>query len=175
MAKKQATTPKKDKNVPKNYRQHRFVIGCLLVLLAVALLISFISYYVTGEYDQSQLNSLVDRTDTTQNWLGKFGAHLADFFIYRGFGIASILFVKSILMIGIYFILDLSVFKLRKVLFWDFYLIITFSLIFGFFWNQFPNLSGVIGYEMNQFIQAYIGKAGTLLFLILITILFLSL
>lgn len=173
MAKKQATTPKKDKNVPKNYRQHRFVIGCLLVLLAVALLISFISYYVTGEYDQSQLNSLVDRTDTTQNWLGKFGAHLADFFIYRGFGIASILFVKSILMIGIYFILDLSVFKLRKVLFWDFYLIITFSLIFGFFWNQFPNLSGVIGYEMNQFIQAYIGKAGTLLFLILITIFFL--
>lgn len=173
MTKKQKTVPKTEKSTPKNYRQHRFVLGCLLVLIAVALLISFISYYVTGEYDQSQIDSLLERNEKTQNWLGKVGAYLADFFIYKGFGVASIIFVKSILMIGIYFILDLSIFKLRKTLFWDFYLIITFSLLFGFFWNQFPNLSGSVGYEINQFIQDYIGKIGTLLLLILITILFL--
>ena len=173
MTKKQKTVPKTPKSAPKNYRQHRFVLGCLLVLIAIALLISFISYYVTGEYDQSQIDSLLERNEKTQNWLGKVGAYLADFFIYKGFGVASIIFVKSILMIGIYFILDLSIFKLRKTLFWDFYLIITFSLLFGFFWNQFPNLSGSVGYEINQFIQDYIGKIGTLLLLILITILFL--
>ncbi len=173
MAKKQTPKPKKEKSAPKNYRQHRFVIGCLLVLIAIALLISFVSYYVTGNYDQSQLGSLIDRTNKTQNWLGKFGAYLADFFIYRGFGVASIIFVKSILMIGIYFILDISIFKLRKSLFWDFYLIITFSLLFGFFWDQFPNLSGIIGYEVNQYVQHYIGKIGTLLLLILVTIAFL--
>jgi len=173
MAKKQTSAPKKEKNAPKNYRQHRFVLGCLLVLIAIALLISFISYYVTGNYDQSQLSSITDRTDKTQNWLGKFGAYLADFFIYRGFGIASIVFVKSILMIGIYFILDISIFKLRKSLFWDFYLIITFSLLFGFFWDQFPNLSGIIGYEITQFIQDYVGKIGTLLLLIIVVIAFL--
>ncbi len=173
MAKKQKTIPNTEKSAPKSYRQHRFVVGCLLVLIAIALLISFISYYVTGEYDQSQIDSLLDRNEKTQNWLGKLGAYMADFFIYKGFGIASIIFVKSLLMIGIYFILDLSIFKLRKTLFWDFYLIITFSLLFGFFWNQFPNLSGSVGYEINQFIQDYIGKVGTLLLLILITILFL--
>ncbi|MFC4740431.1 DNA translocase FtsK 4TM domain-containing protein [Flavobacterium ponti] len=173
MAKKQTPKPKKEKSATKNYRQHRFVIGCLLVLIAIALLISFISYYVTGNHDQSQLGSLIDRTNKTQNWLGKFGAYLADFFIYRGFGVASIIFVKSILMIGIYFILDISIFKLRKSLFWDFYLIITFSLLFGFFWDQFPNLSGIIGYEVNQYVQHYIGKIGTLLLLILVTIAFL--
>jgi S-DNA-T family DNA segregation ATPase FtsK/SpoIIIE len=173
MTKKQKTVPEIEKSAPKNYRQHRFVVGCLLVLIAVALLISFISYYVTGEYDQSQLNSILERNEKTENWLGKFGAYLADFFIYKGFGVASIIFVKSILMIGIYFILDISIFKLRKTLFWDFYLVITFSLLFGFFWNQFPNLSGSIGYEINQFIQDYIGKIGTLLLLVLITISFL--
>ncbi|WP_339834118.1 DNA translocase FtsK [uncultured Flavobacterium sp.] len=173
MAKKQTSTSKKETNAPKNYRQHKFIIGCILVLIAVAILISFISYYVTGNYDQSQIGSIIDRTEKAENWLGKIGAYLADFFIYRGFGVASIIFVKSILMIGIYFILDISIFKLRKSLFWDFYLIITLSLIFGFFWNQFPNLSGVIGYEINQFIQDYIGKIGTILLLILITILFL--
>ncbi|MFT5753432.1 MAG: S-DNA-T family DNA segregation ATPase FtsK/SpoIIIE [Flavobacterium sp.] len=173
MAKKQTSTSKKETSAPKNYRQHRFVIGCILVLIAVALLISFFSYYITGNYDQSQIDSIIDRTEKAENWLGKIGAYLADFFIYRGFGVASIIFVKSILMIGIYFILDISVFKLRKSLFWDFYLIITLSLVFGFFWNQFPNLSGVIGYEINQFIQDYIGKIGTIFLLILVTILFL--
>jgi S-DNA-T family DNA segregation ATPase FtsK/SpoIIIE len=173
MAKKQTSTSKKETSAPKNYRQHRFIIGCILVLIAVAILISFLSYYVTGNYDQSQIGSIIDRTEKAENWLGKIGAYLADFFIYRGFGVASIIFVKSILMIGIYFILDISIFKLRKSLFWDFYLIITLSLVFGFFWNQFPNLSGVIGYEINQFIQDYIGKIGTILLLILVTILFL--
>lgn len=172
MAKKQ--TPKPKKEAPKNnLRQYKFIFGCILVLIAIALLVSFISYYVTGNNDQSQLGSIIDRTENTENWLGKLGAYLADFFIYRGFGVASIIFVKSILMIGIYFILDISVFKLRKSLFWDFYLIITFSLIFGFFWEQFPNLSGIIGYEINLFVQEFVGKIGSLLLLVLITISFL--
>ena len=85
MTKKQKTVPKGPKSAPKNYRQHRFVLGCLLVLIAIALLISFISYYVTGEYDQSQIDSLLERNEKTQNWLGKVGAYLADFFIYKGF------------------------------------------------------------------------------------------
>jgi S-DNA-T family DNA segregation ATPase FtsK/SpoIIIE len=172
MAKKQ--TPKPKKEAPKNnLRQYKFIFGCILVLIAIALLVSFISYYVTGNNDQSQLGSIIDRTENTENWLGKLGAYLADFFIYKGFGVASIIFVKSILMIGIYFILDISVFKLRKSLFWDFYLIITFSLIFGFFWEQFPNLSGIIGYEINLFVQEFVGKIGSLLLLVLVTISFL--
>ena len=173
MAKKQKNTPIKDPNVPNKYRQHRFVIGCLLVLIAIALMISFISYFITGYHDQSQIESLINRTDKTENWLGKVGAYIADFFIYKGFGIASFIFVKSLLMIGIYFILDISIFKLRKSLFWDFYLIIIFSLVFGFFWEQFPNFSGVIGYEINQFVLDYIGKIGVLLVLILFVIIFL--
>lgn len=172
MAKKQTSKPKKE--APKNnLRQYKFILGCVLVLIAIALLISFISYYVTGNSDQSQLGSIIDRTEHTENWLGKFGAYLADFFIYRGFGIASLIFIKSITMIGVYLILDISILKLRKSLFWDFFLIITFSLIFGFFWDQFPNLSGIIGYEINQFIQDFIGKVGALLLLVLIVISFL--
>ena len=34
---------------------------------------------------------LLDRTEKVENWLGKIGAYLADFFIYRGFGVASII------------------------------------------------------------------------------------
>lgn len=171
--KKQNSKPNNETSTPKNYRQHKFVLGCFLVLIAIALLVAFVSYFITGNNDQSQLSTVLDRKVNTHNWLGNFGAYLADFFIYRGFGIASFIFLKSIVMIGIYFILDINVLKLRKSLFWDFYVIITLSLLFGFFWDIFPNLSGIIGYEMNAFISDFIGKTGTLLILLFIVIAYL--
>lgn len=166
--KKEATVNNKERN-----RQYKFIIGSFLVLIAIALLVSFVSYFFTGNEDQSQLDALTNRSVKAKNLLGKFGAELSNFFIYNGFGVASFLFVKMIAMIGIYFILDLSIFKLRRTFFWDLYTIITIALIFGFFWNQFPNLSGIVGYEMNQFIQLYIGKIGAFLVILFIVIAFL--
>ncbi|MFD2892623.1 DNA translocase FtsK [Flavobacterium chuncheonense] len=170
MAKKKQDTSKssakKEKRNWKPNRQQKFAIGVLLTLLAIALLLSFISYFVTGNYDQSQVEQVFDRNTNVNNWLGKFGAYLADFFLYHGFGIASFIFVRIFLLTGIYLILDLALGKLKKVFFWDFYLIIILSVLFGFFWDYIPQLAGTIGYEMNLFIQDYIGKVGTLLVLL---------
>jgi S-DNA-T family DNA segregation ATPase FtsK/SpoIIIE len=63
--------------------------------------------------------------------------------------------------------------KLKKSFFWDLYLIIFVSIILGFFWNYIPQLGGTIGFEMNLFIQDYIGKTGTLLVLLFGIVLFL--
>ena len=172
MAKKQDTT-KTEKKIPKNYRPHKFVLGCFLILIAIGLLVSFVSYFVTGNEDQSQLKSILDRSNETNNWFGKIGAHAAHFFIYDGFGVASFIFVKMLFYIGIYFILDISVLKLRKSFFWDLYALIVLSLFFGFFWNQLPNLSGVVGYEITIFIQDYVGKIGSVLLILLLVISFL--
>ncbi len=37
---------------------------------------------------------------------------------------------------------------------------------FGFFTHKYDILGGTIGFEMNQFLQDYIGKIGTILLLI---------
>src|SRR5690606_6393657 len=63
--------------------------------------------------------------------------------------------------------------KLKKSLFWDLYLIIVVSILFGFFWEYLPQLAGTVGFEMNLFIQDYIGTIGTLLTLIFGIIIFL--
>ena len=173
MVKKQVVQPNTEKISSKNYRPQKFVFGCFLVLIAVGLLISFLSYYITGNSDQSQLASLTNRNFKTENWLGIIGAHLSHFFIYNGFGIASFIFIKSIMLVGIYFILDINILKLRKSIFWDLYLVLIISLFLGFFWNQLPNLSGIVGYEINLFVQDYIGKIGLLLLLVLLFISFL--
>ncbi|UPZ13481.1 DNA translocase FtsK [Flavobacterium humidisoli] len=152
----------------KMSKQQRFVLGCLLVLFSIALLVAFISFYVNGQWqnDQSVVNQLGDRTEVAENWLGKFGAYLADLIIYRGFGLASFIFVRLFFLTGMFLALELSTQKLKNTWFWDIFAIIVVSVLFGFFATSAPELGGTIGYELNLFLQDYIGKTGTLLTLL---------
>jgi S-DNA-T family DNA segregation ATPase FtsK/SpoIIIE len=147
-------------------RQHKVLLGVLFFLFSVALLLSFISYFLYWEYDQSELTSFGNRQEAVQNWLGKFGASLADIFLYRGFGVASFILIRFFFLAGAYLVLDLPVRKLKKTLFWDLYLVIIVSILFGFFNSYIPELGGVIGFEMNLFMQDYLGKIGTMLVLV---------
>lgn len=154
-------------------RQQKFIFGILLIFFSIALLLSFISYFVTGNNDQNIVSELANRSAKAENWLGKFGAYLADFFLYKGFGVASFIFVRILFLMGAYLVLDMALSKLKRSFFWDFYLIIFISIILGFFWEYIPQLGGTVGFEMNLFIQDYIGKTGTLLVLLFGIVLFL--
>ena len=161
-----ATDTVNKKSSLKIGRRQKFVVGILLIFFSLALLLSFISYFITGNADQSAVSQLANRSLNTENWLGKIGAFLADFFLYQGFGVTSFLLVRVLFLVGAYLVLDMSLAKLKKNFFWDGFLIIVGSVTFGFLWDYVPQLGGVIGYEMNLFIQDYIGKTGTLLVLL---------
>lgn len=150
----------------KMTKQHNIVLGCLLVLFSVALLVAFISFYIYGQTDQSALSALTDRSEPVENWLGKFGAYLADLLVYQGFGLAAFIFVRLFFLTGMFLILELSTKKLKNIWFWDLFVIIIISVLFGFFATSAPELGGTIGYELNLFLQDYIGKTGTLLSLL---------
>lgn len=154
-------------------RQHKVVLGILFFLFSVALLLSFISYFLYGDFDQSGLTSFNDRDAKVQNWLGKLGAWLADLFLYQGFGIASFILIRFFFLTGAHLVLDLPLRKLKKVLFWDLFLTVIVSVGFGFFNAYLPELGGVIGFEMNLFMQDYLGKTGTGLILVFALFLFL--
>ncbi|MCL9810047.1 DNA translocase FtsK [Flavobacterium luminosum] len=173
MAKSKKTTKTpiepEETNILKRFvpnKKQSVTFGVLLILLSVAMAVSFVSYFVHGKWDQSELNDFTDRTAPVQNWLGKFGAYVSDLFIYRGFGVASFMFVKLLFLTGAYLLLDMEVSKLKKTWFWDIFAVIILSILLGFFGNQLPELAGIIGYEMNLFSQDYIGKTGTLLLLL---------
>jgi S-DNA-T family DNA segregation ATPase FtsK/SpoIIIE len=174
MIKKSTKTAKKvtgklPDEVPPSWKfkkQTKIVLGFLLVLFAIGLLLSFVSFFVNGRSDQSTLNTISEREILSNNWLGKLGAIVADFFIYSGFGAAAFLLVKVLFLTGVFLILKLSLKKLKSIWFWDLYVMLFLSMLFGFFFTTLPELGGVIGYEMNIFLQDYIGKTGTLLVLI---------
>ncbi len=167
---KKATTEKKSDSksaIDKSWaltKQHKIVLGSLLVLFSVALLLAFISFYIYGQADQSALGTL-SRSETVQNWLGKFGAFLADLIVYKGFGIASFLFVRLFFLTGLFLALNLPLKKLKNIWFWDLFVVIILSILFSFFATSLPELGGTVGYELNMFLQDYIGKIGTLLVL----------
>ncbi|PXY43334.1 DNA translocase FtsK [Flavobacterium hydrophilum] len=171
---KKETTDKKNESKTDTKRswnlskQQKFVLGCLLVLFSIALLVAFISFYINGQWqtDQSAVSHLDDRTEVVQNWLGKFGAYLADLIVYKGFGIASFIFVRLFFLTGLFLALEMSTKKLKSTWFWDLFAIIIVSILFGFFATSAPELGGIIGYELNLFLQDYIGKTGTLLTLL---------
>ncbi|RVT76511.1 DNA translocase FtsK [Flavobacterium sufflavum] len=169
--KKESLDPK-DNSSPKVFesweisKQHKTILGCLLILFSIALLVAFVSFYVYGQEDQSAVLELTNRTETVKNWLGKFGAFLADLIVYQGFGLASFLFVRLFFLTGIFLILGISSRKLKNIWFWDLFVMINVSVLFGFFATSLPELGGTIGYELNLFLQDYIGKTGTLLLLL---------
>ena len=160
--------PKKPLKAPsfKLSSQQKLVWGSFLVILGLLLFIAFVSFIFTGEADQSTLSNFTSREIETQNWLSKSGAWLSDFFIQRGFGIASFIFSGLIFLSGVYVLMNINKTKLRKHWFWGVLIVVWLSILLGFFGNKNDILGGTFGFEINSFLQDYIGKIGTILLLI---------
>lgn len=178
MAKKKTTkkrTKKKLKKPKFTYtNQHKLVFGSLLLILGILLFIAFLSFFFTGQADQSVLSEIYSREANAENWISNFGAWLSDLFIQRGFGIASFIFSGLIFISGIYVLLNINKARLKRHWFWGILIVIWFAILFGFLAEKRPLLGGTIGYEMNDFLQDYIGKIGTVLLLLLALITYLA-
>ena len=151
----------------------RLVFGSFLILLSILLFLSIISYLFSGEIDQSSLTKLYDRSVSPKNWLSKLGSWISHLLVYKGFGVMSIYFAILTATTGISVLASLSQQKLINYWFWGTLIIVWFSIVFGFI-DSYPNLGGMIGYEMNLFFQDYTGKIGTIMILMLCLIIYLA-
>ena len=151
----------------------RLFIGSTLAILSVFLFVSFVSYFFTGEIDQSNLYSFSDKNITNSNSLGKIGAIISDFFIYKGFGISSIIISFLIFLSSLHVLLEIKKRKLIKNWLWGFYLIFLFSIFFGLV--DYGNIySGIIGYEIVSFLDVYINSIGVIFLLVFMSLLYLT-
>jgi len=169
MAKKKTTTKSKPKKVKtsrkpinlKLSRQQQIILGSFLFFLGVALFFSFISYLFTWKVDQSILSDITNRETPTANWLSKFGAGVSHFFIYKGFGISAFIIAVLFSISGVYYFFDYTKQKLRQFWFWGILVMIWLSIFLGFFHEKNDILGGRVGFEINDFLQDYLGFIGT--------------
>ena len=144
-------------------KQQKTILGSFLLLLGILMCIAFVSYLFSWKADQSELGHF-SRNTNTQNAINIFGAIISNFFIYKGFGIASIIFAVLVSLSGITVLLGTSIEALKKRWFWGILVVIWISIFLGFFNTSI--LSGTIGFETNDFLQDYLGKIGTAILLL---------
>ncbi len=144
----------------KNKRTREILIGGFLVLVGLLFFIAFTSYFFTWEEDQSSLNALSDRSVLSKNLLSKLGASISHFFIYKLFGLAAYIIAYLIGFTGFTYFFNTHKEKLLQQWTWGLYYTLWFSLLFGFYSSSFPLLSGVMGFEMTDFLYDYIGEVG---------------
>jgi len=150
------------------------VLGSFLMLLGIALFIAFISFLFNWQADQSTLSELGNREVVAKNWMSKFGAALGDFFIYKGFGVSAFIVAGLITMSGVYLFFGYHLKNLFLYWFWGILLMLWWAVFFGFFAEQSGLLGGRVGFELNDYLQDYIGFAGTLLLLTFLLITYLA-
>jgi len=171
MSKKKKTKAKAKESKPPRFslpntnlnKQQKTIIGSFLFLLGILMCIAFVSYLFSWKTDQSEIGHLT-RSSNTKNITNIFGATISHFFIYKGFGISSILFAILVCLSGITVLLDTSINALKKRWYWGILVTIWISVFLGFFNTSI--LSGTIGFETNDFLQDYLGKIGTAILLL---------
>ena len=154
-------------------RQAKTLFSTFLMLFAVFLCIAFISFFFNWQDDQSTLNHLYDKTIRSKNLLGKIGANLSHFFIYEGFGLAAFIISFQVFLTGFYLLIKKKFSKIILSWNWSLIAMLWVSLTFGFFDEKYALLSGTVGFEVNTYLQTFIGKTGLAIVLIFFLITYL--
>ena len=156
------------------------VVGLFFLILSIFFLTAFTSYLFTWQEDQSYVSranggwgnlfkttqelALKDIDPVVDNWLGKFGALLANQFIFEWFGVASFLFVFVFFVMGYRMLFKVRLFSISKTLAYTLFAIVFISVTFGFlhsFMLDTPHyLEGEFGYWSNRLLEAQVGQTG---------------
>jgi len=154
------------KKKKSNRNKLQVLLGFVLLFISIILIISFISYFFNWKADQSNISEILDRSVKAENYLGKIGASLSHFFIYKMFGIASFIIPIILSITSYYLLLEKKLFQLISNWSWAIVYMLWISIFTGFIQNISNVPSGRVGYEINMFLIDYIGNIGIALLLI---------
>ena len=149
-----------------NKSKFKVVFGYILLFSSLVLFASFISYIFNWKVDQSNVDMIFDRDIEVENILGKTGAYISHLFIYKLFGFSSFVLPIILLVSSYYILFNKKIFDLFGKINWLLVLLVWTTILSGYLKNYFPVQSGIVGFEVNLFLESYIGRIGILLILI---------
>lgn len=164
---KQKTSPASAAPVsgPRTLSKIRIFLGLFLVLMAGVMAVSFISFLLSWQADQSQAGHMLDRSAVSTNLFGKIGDWLGTFFIFNGIGIAALLLAFFVAVVGL-LVLRRGFRKPWKVIGHLLFFICWLPIFFGAITKGNGTLSGVYGFQISDFLRAVTGSAGLWLIVI---------
>lgn len=149
-----------------------FFIGLFLLLFSIFLFFAFVSFFFTGDYDQSfilnrGLSDIIGSPHEITNWTGAVGAYLSEYLINQGFGI-SVFFI-------LYFVFQVALDQMRiksmakyGSFIWSVVAMIWGSVVLAliilpFNSSTFLFLGGAHGFWIMDKLRLFLGLPGTIL------------
>lgn len=187
-AKKGKADPKKaESNALKQEKEERIdwkglardertwkITGAIFLLFATFLVIAFLSYFFTWKEDQDKVFRggwalLMDSDIKVSNLLGRLGALGSHFFIYKGFGIGSLLICTFFFVVGTNLLFNRKVFSIWRNLKYVTIglLVLSVSLAFIFSSSEF-RFGGGVGNLISNWLIGGIGTIGTAALLLVV-------
>lgn len=172
---------KKEKNEKKSFTfftNEKFiqVLGLFFIIFSVYLLIIFISHLFNWKDDFNvtevpvyEVKPLID----IANDGGYFGVKISQFFINKGFGIASFLFIYLFGIIGIKLLTRISLVPIHRSFVYSIFGLVWVSVSGAFLFENHDLASGLFGHYGNIWLTSYLGKLGTGLILLFTLVSFL--
>lgn len=161
-----------------------FVLGIVLLCLALYVSVAFISYFSTGEADQSLVTALrpgeiENSTKVFQNSCGSVGALLSYFLIARCFGIPAFIIPLYIILCGVRMIKAYEKINLWKWFFGMALIMVWSSITFAKFLTPLMgdnifNPGGDHGAFVVEYVENIIGSPGLIAILAITMIAFLT-
>ncbi len=166
-----------------NERVH-FALGITLLLISLYMIVAFISYFSTGEADQSLVldpkpGELENPNHEFQNICGSIGAYISHFFIARCFGVAAFLIPSFLALCALKLTGTYKKLNLWKWFFGMSVLLIWCSLAFAklltpIFGDHIFNPGGDHGINAVHWFENIIGAPGLIAVLIIVAIIYLT-
>jgi DNA segregation ATPase FtsK/SpoIIIE, S-DNA-T family len=157
------------------------IAGGFLFLIALILLLSFVSYLFSGDVDQDLVQSRLSEAigepnKKASNSLGQIGARLGHWFIYIWFGISAFLLIPIIFLSAFRLVFKEDLFKMNLTrftigsLFYLFYI----SMLLGYFVYSFDisthTLCGNLGYHTNNILNDLFGTGSILIIIFILMV-----
>lgn len=166
MAKKTNNSAKN--NPPRSYaivtffksRQSQTVIGSFLLFFSLFLFVAFVSFFSNWGEDQSIIYEFTNSTAKGKNLLGKVGANLSHFFIYKGFGLGAFIVPYLLFLSSLFWLFKTKFSRIIISYNWGLLSMVWISISLGFLKKSSPLLSGITGYEINEYLELFIGRTG---------------
>ncbi|SET05282.1 FtsK/SpoIIIE family DNA translocase [Prevotella sp. kh1p2] len=161
-----------------------FILGLVLMLVAIYIIIAMVSFLTTGQADQSLLESLrpgewMNTHQVFTNYCGSFGAILSYFFLYTTFGLPSFLIPAFIILVSLKLMQAYTKLNLWKWFFGMALVMVWSSITFAKFLapimgDQVYNPGGNHGVFCVQHLENLVGPPGLTAILLMVAIAFLT-
>jgi len=158
------------------------ILGLICIMFAFYMLLAFVSFFFTGDIDQSVIEQITEKDMANQdgefaNHAGSIGARMAFYWINDCFGISALLIPIFLLLLGFKLV------RAYKINIWKWF--ISFSVIMfwfsialayfatPFFDESFIKPGGEHGIYVSKWIAGQIGVPGLIIGLITVALIFL--